>query len=305
MNAKPSYLKLYATGELKKRLKKVNSILEKCSLCPRKCGINRFKNEKGFCKVGRLSKVSSFNAHFGEEPPISGISGSGTIFFTHCNLQCAYCQNYPISQLGHGEEVTTQDLALMMLSLQNKKCHNINFVTPTHVIGQILEALEIAIEKGLSIPLVYNSGGYDSQRTLRLLEGIIDIYMPDAKYALDVTALKYSNAPCYSSINKKALSEMHRQVGDLRMDDDGVAQRGLLIRHLVLPGDISGSKDILGFIADKISKNTYMSIMAQYHPAYRAYEYPELSRRIFHEEYASVLETAEELGLERGWRQIL
>ncbi len=305
MNLKPSYLKLYATGELKKRVKSINSILEKCSLCARKCGVNRLKNEEGFCKVGRLSKVSSFNAHFGEEPPISGISGSGTIFFTHCNLQCVYCQNYPISQLGHGEEVSSKNLAGMMLSLQNKKCHNINFVTPTHVIGQILEALEIAIEKGLSIPLVYNSGGYDSVHTLKLLEGIIDIYMPDAKYALDAMAVKHSNAPGYPDINKKALSEMYRQVGDLIMDDDGIAQRGLLVRHLVLPGNISGSKEVLGFIADKISKNTYMSIMAQYHPAYRAYEYPLLSHRISHEEYASVLETADELGLQRGWRQIL
>ncbi len=305
MKLQPLYLRLYQNSEFKQRIKSVYLKLERCTLCPRKCGVNRLKNERGICKVGFFPVVSSFNVHFGEEPPISGSLGSGTIFFTHCNLRCVYCQNYPISQLGYGEEVSFEKLAEMMLDLQNKKCHNINFVTPTHVIGQILIALEIAIEKGLNIPLVYNSSGYDSVDTLRLLENIIDIYMPDTKYSNDNKAVKYSNAPDYWNINRKALLEMYRQVGELKLDINGVAQRGLLIRHLVLPENISESAKILNFIAHKISKNTYMSIMAQYHPAYKSYEYPELLHRITLREYKSVLEIADKLGLEQGWRQTL
>jgi putative pyruvate formate lyase activating enzyme len=305
MKLPPSYLKLYRTGELKKRIETAYALMGKCTICPRKCAVNRLKNERGICGIGLLPLVSSFNAHFGEEPPISGHSGSGTIFFTRCNLKCVYCQNYPISQLGHGEEVTIQRLAEIMLSLQKDKCHNINLVTPTHVVPQILAALLIASEKGLNIPLVYNSGGYESQETLKLLDGVIDIYLPDAKYSNNGSSLKYSGAGNYVEVNKKTLLEMHRQVGDLVMDEEGIAQRGLLIRHLVLPENISGSKEVLTFIARKISPNTYMSLMAQYHPAHRANDYPELSRRVVLEEYAAVLKIARRLGLDRGWKQIL
>jgi putative pyruvate formate lyase activating enzyme len=298
-----SYVELYERGILKKRKEKLNKLLEKCHLCPRKCLVNRLQDEKGFCGAGRRVVVSSYNLHFGEEPPISGYRGSGTIFFTHCNLRCCFCQNYPISQLGNGQEVDISELATMMTKLQKLGAHNINFVTPTHFVPQIVEALEVAVGEGLKIPLVYNSGGYDSVETLQLLDGIVDIYMPDAKYSSPETARRYSKADDYFEVNKKALLEMHRQVGDLKMDKEGIANRGLLIRHLVMPEDVVGSRKVLEFIAKNISQNTYMSIMAQYHPAHLAFEFPELSRRISKREYDAVLKMADELGLERGWRQ--
>jgi putative pyruvate formate lyase activating enzyme len=298
-----SYVELYERGILKKRKEKLNKLLEKCHLCPRKCLVNRLQDEKGFCGAGRRVVVSSYNLHFGEEPPISGYRGSGTIFFTHCNLRCCFCQNYPISQLGNGQEVDISELATMMTKLQKLGAHNINFVTPTHFVPPIVEALEVAVGEGLKIPLVYNSGGYDSVETLQLLDGIVDIYMPDAKYSSPETARRYSKADDYFEVNKKALLEMHRQVGDLKMDKEGIANRGLLIRHLVMPEDVVGSRKVLEFIAKNISQNTYMSIMAQYHPAHLAFEFPELSRRISKREYDAVLKMADELGLERGWRQ--
>ena len=298
-----SYVELYEKGILKKRKEKLNKLLEKCHLCPRKCLVNRLQDEKGFCGAGRRVVVSSYNLHFGEEPPISGYRGSGTIFFTHCNLRCCFCQNYPISQLGNGQEVDISELATMMTKLQKLGAHNINFVTPTHFVPPIVEALEVAVGEGLKIPLVYNSGGYDSVETLQLLDGIVDIYMPDAKYSSPETARRYSKADDYFEVNKKALLEMHRQVGDLKMDKEGIANRGLLIRHLVMPEDVVGSRKVLEFIAKNISQNTYMSIMAQYHPAHLAFEFPELSRRISKREYDAVLKMADELGLERGWRQ--
>lgn len=298
-----SYIELYERGILKKREEELNKLLEKCHLCPRKCLVNRLQDEKGFCGAGRRVVVSSCNLHFGEEPPISGYRGSGTIFFTHCNLRCCFCQNYPISQLGNGQEVEISELAKMMVKLQKLGAHNINFVTPTHFVPQIIEALELAVREGLNIPLVYNSGGYDSVETLKFLDGIVDIYMPDAKYSNSQSARTYSRAADYFEVNKKALLEMHRQVGDLKMDREGIAERGLLIRHLVMPEDIVGSGRVLEFIAKNISKNTYMSIMAQYHPAHLAFEFPELSRRISKTEYDAVLKMADELGLERGWRQ--
>jgi len=298
-----SYVELYERGILKKRKEKLNKLLEKCHLCPRKCLVNRLQDEKGFCGAGRRVVVSSYNLHFGEEPPISGYRGSGTIFFTHCNLRCCFCQNYPISQLGNGQEVDISQLATMMTKLQKLGAHNINFVTPTHFVPPIVEALEVAVGEGLKIPLVYNSGGYDSVETLQLLDGIVDIYMPDAKYSSPETARRYSKADDYFEVNKKALLEMHRQVGDLKMDKEGIANRGLLIRHLVMPEDVAGSRKVLEFIAKNISQNTYMSIMAQYHPAHLAFEFPELSRRISKREYDAVLKMADELGLERGWRQ--
>ncbi|MFQ5866440.1 MAG: radical SAM protein [bacterium] len=298
-----SYVELYERGILKKRKEELNKLLERCHLCPRKCLVNRVQDEKGFCGAGTRVVVSSYNLHFGEEPPISGYRGSGTIFFTQCNLRCCFCQNYPISQLGNGQEVEISELATMMVKLQKLGAHNINFVTPTHFVPQIVEALDLAVREGLKIPLVYNSGGYDSVETLELLEGIVDIYMPDAKYSNPESARTYSRAADYFEVNRKALLEMHRQVGDLKMDRDGIAKWGLLIRHLVMPEDIAGSRSVLEFIAKNISKNTYMSIMAQYHPAHLAFEFPELSRRISKREYDAVLKMADELGLERGWRQ--
>lgn len=298
-----SYVELYERGILKKRKEELYKLLEKCHLCPRKCLVNRLQDERGFCEAGKRVAVSSYNLHFGEEPPISGYRGSGTIFFTHCNLRCCFCQNYPISQLGNGQEVEISELAKMMVKLQKLGAHNINFVTPTHFVPQIVEALELAVREGLNIPLVYNSGGYDSVETLKLLDGVVDIYMPDAKYSNSQSAQTYSRAADYFEVNKKALLEMHRQVGDLKMDKEGIAKQGLLIRHLVMPEDIVGSRGVLEFIAKNISQNTYMSIMAQYHPAHLAFEFPELSRKISKTEYDAVLKMADELGLERGWRQ--
>jgi len=277
--------------------------LSDCDICPRNCHVNRQKGERGICSTGRHAQVSSYNLHFGEEPPISGFRGSGTIFFTHCNLKCCFCQNYPISQLGHGREVSSPELAEIMLRLQEKGAHNINFVTPTHVIPQIIEALEIARERGFCLPLVYNSGGYDKVETLKLMEGIIDIYMPDAKYYDEKKSEKYSSAPDYFRVNQEALLEMHRQVGELVLNKEGIATRGLLIRHLVLPENISSSREILEFISKRISPETYLSIMAQYHPAHTAVKYHELNRRITRKEYQQVLDWADEFGLHQGYRQ--
>jgi len=278
--------------------------LSKCSVCPRNCNVNRLENELGFCKIGKNPKISAYNLHFGEEPPISGICGSGTIFFTGCNLKCVFCQNYPISQRCYGNEITVEKLSGIMMALQNQNANNINLVTPTHVIPQIIEAVLLAKNKGLKIPIAYNSGGYEKIETLKLLEGIIDIYMPDAKYSNDSMAEKYSQVKNYCEINKKSLKEMHRQVGDLQIKN-GIAVKGLLIRHLVLPDNIAGSKKIFKFIAKEISPKTYISIMAQYHPANRTDEFPELQRKITDEEYSQVLNWADEFDLTSGWRQEL
>ncbi|MFQ6067434.1 MAG: radical SAM protein, partial [bacterium] len=236
-------------------------------------------------------------------PPISGYRGSGTIFLTHCNLRCLFCQNYPISHLGNGNKVSTHELSQMMLTLQKRGCHNINLVTPTHFIPQILSGLSEAIDNGLSIPLVYNCSGYESVETLKLLEGIVDIYMPDLKYGAREAGEKYSSAPDYFEIAKKAIKEMHRQVGDLRLDREGIAQRGLLVRHLVLPNGLGGTRKVFVFLAEEISSHTYISIMSQYFPAYEAQEFKELNRRITPQEYQQALDIANRLGLERGWRQ--
>jgi len=274
--------------------------LASCEVCPRRCGTNRLKDERGFCRIGRLARVASFAPHFGEEPPLVGSSGSGTIFFSGCNLACVFCQNYDISQQDHGQDVSADALASMMLQLQDLGCHNINFVTPTHVVPQILEALVLAIDDGLRVPLVYNSGGYDSVKTVQLLDGIFDIYMPDAKYGSDDVALKYSGAPDYTHIMKTAIKEMHRQVGDLIMDEDGVATRGLLVRHLVLPGDLAGSAEVVRFLSEEISPNTYLNVMAQYRPEYKACRFPELNRRISAKEYNDAVRLAARAGLTRG-----
>jgi putative pyruvate formate lyase activating enzyme len=294
----PSYLNL-GKKELKRRIERLFKILESCEICPRKCHVNRLKGEKGYCQLGYLPMVSAYHPHFGEETPLVGKYGSGTIFMTSCNLSCVYCQNYEISQLRIGEEVSFERLAEMMIELQNLGCHNINLVTPTPQVLAILKSLEIAIDKGLKIPLVYNTSSYDSLEVLKLLDGIIDIYLPDARYSDDKIALKYSNASNYFEIMKKAIKEMHRQVGDLVINEEGIAIRGLIIRHLVLPNGLAGSEKIFEFIAKEVSKNTFLNIMDQYWPAYKAHQYPELSRRITKEEFQEAINLAKKFGLKR------
>ena len=271
-----------------------------CDLCPRCCGVDRLSGQRGFCRTGRYAGVASYAPHFGEEDCLAGSAGSGTIFFSGCNLSCLFCQNHDISQQDARRAVSAEELSRMMLALQDCGCHNINFVTPTHVVPQILEALALACEDGLRLPLVYNSGGYERVETLRLLEGVIDIYMPDAKYGQDGPALKYSGAPDYVERMKAALKEMHRQVGDLVLDEAGIARRGLLVRHLVLPERAAGTAEVVSFISQEISKNTYLNVMAQYHPAYNACRFPELCRPISAREYARALALAAEAGLTRG-----
>lgn len=290
------YVNLFKTGELRQRRDAGLKFLQKCSVCPRNCSVNRLKNEKGFCQTGRHAIVSSFCPHHGEEPPISGYHGSGTIFFSHCNLSCVFCQNYEISQKGEGEEVGSEKLADMMIRLQKIGCHNINFVSPSHVIPHILEGLVIATEKGLTIPLVYNSNGYDSLEMLSLLENVIDIYMPDFKYSSDKNAQDLSGCAGYWEVSTCALQEMFRQVGPLQMTHDGVAQRGLLVRHLVLPHDLSGSYEVLKFLAEEVSQEVYLSLMAQYHPCYKAHGDKRISRRITKNEYTRVLTWAKDFG---------
>jgi putative pyruvate formate lyase activating enzyme len=243
--------------------------------------------------------VSSYGPHFGEEAPLVGRHGSGTIFFTYCNLHCTFCQNYTISQLGEGSPINKEQLAEMMLSLQSRGCHNINLVSPTHVVPYILEALELAADKGLHLPLVYNSGGYDAVETLKLLDGIVDIYMPDMKYSDAKTAEELSGIKGYPEINKAAVKEMHRQVGDLRLDEDGIAQRGLLVRHLVLPNKLAGTEGVVRFLAREISANTYLNIMAQYHPCHRAFDMPQLARPLLEQEFQDAIDLAHRQGLNR------
>lgn len=276
-------------------------ILRECTLCPRNCRVNRLKDQLGCCEIGSQAKVSSFGPHFGEEPPLVGRCGSGTIFFSRCNLRCLFCQNYDISQLGEGYLVEEGRLAEMMLSLQEGGCHNLNLVTPTHVVPQILGALTLARSQGLHLPIVYNCGGYESLSTLKMLEGIIEIYMPDAKYASGEVAGELSDAPDYPGIMKEALKEMHRQVGDLQMDARGVAVSGLLVRHLVLPHDLAGTQEIMRFLAQEVSRNTYVNIMDQYRPAFKAPYHLRMRRRITSSEYQEAIQAALQEGLHRGF----
>jgi len=289
---------------MQEEIKRAYKLLEGCRLCPRNCGVDRLKGELGFCKAPLAPMVSSFHAHFGEEPPISGFRGSGTIFFTHCSLKCVFCQNYPITHLGEGREVRIEELAGMMLKLQAQGCHNINFVTPTHYMPQILEAVFLARKKGLRLPLVYNCGGYESLESLKILDGIIDIYMPDMKYSDASVAKRFSFAPDYFEVSKKAVKEMHRQVGDLKVEK-GIARKGLLIRHLALPDGLAGSRAIFDFIVKELSPDTYVNIMAQYYPCHLAHKFPEISRRITHSEYIDTLKLAKQKGLSGGFRQVL
>lgn len=296
----PAYLKLYRSGKLEERVQEAYQHLEDCDLCARYCHVNRRETTRGaVCRTGERAVVSSYGAHHGEEDPLRGRRGSGTIFFAWCNLRCEFCQNWDISWEGRGREVEPEEIAVMMLRLQDQGCHNINFVSPSHVVPQILAAVLVAAEAGLHIPLVYNTGGYDSPKALKLLDGVIDIYMPDMKYGDSEVARKYSRARNYAEVNQAAIKEMHRQVGDLEINGHGVAQRGLLVRHLILPDDLAGTDDILRFLAEEISPDTYINLMDQYRPAYRAHEYPPLDRPLAGEEYRAALELAEKHGLRR------
>lgn len=299
----PRYLELLDSGELKNRVARAYRAMRSCTLCPRDCKVNRLKDEKGFCTIGKRASVGSSNSHRGEEPPISGSRGSGTIFFTSCNMRCIFCQNYPISQLRHGKEVTPHELAKIMLQLQKDGCHNINLVTPSHVIPQFLAGLYIAAKKGLKLPIVSNSSGYEGMEALKLLDGAIDIYMPDIKYSNNENAATYSNAPDYWDRVRPAIKEMYRQVGDLKMDDEGIAISGLIIRHMVLPENISGTEDVLKFISEEISAGTYISLMSQYFPAHQALTHPLINRRVTKEEFQRAVGAFHENGLTNGWLQ--
>jgi putative pyruvate formate lyase activating enzyme len=295
----PSYIEAHRTGRLAESIRRSYQMLENCHVCPRECGVNRLRDEKGVCRTGRLAMVSSYSPHFGEEDPLVGTNGSGTIFITNCNLLCVFCQNWEISHLGEGSEVSSEALAHMMLQLQGLGCHNINFVTPTHVVPQILDALRHAIEGGLNVPLIYNTGGYDAVEALKLLEGIFDIYMPDFKFWDPEAARRYLKAPDYPEKAKEAIREMHRQVGDLTLDEKGIAMRGMLLRHLVMPGGLAGTREIMRFVSREISPDTYVNIMDQYHPCGNAAKYPPLDRRISRDEYEEALRAAREEGISR------
>jgi len=297
----PSYIALFEKGELNQRIQLLKEFLKECRLCPRECRVNRLNGEVGYCKAPSEIMVSSAFPHFGEEPPLVGYHGSGTIFLTHCNLRCVFCQNYDISHLGRGEQITSSEIAKAMVKLQEMGCHNINFVTPTHYAPQIVASLPEAIEMGLSLPIVYNCSGYESIEVIRLLDGVIDIYMPDAKYMEEKFSKQFSNAPDYPEVIKKVLKEMYRQVGDLKTNSKRIAERGLLIRHLVMPGGVASSEAVLKFIAEEISPHSYVNIMDQYRPEYRAYEYSEISRRITHKEYLEAIQMAKRFHLYRGF----
>jgi len=293
-------LQLFTDGELQQRVKQAQEILKNCDLCPRNCAVNRYEGELGICSTGRYARVASYAAHFGEEQPISGRYGSGTIFFASCNLKCCFCQNYDISHFSEDfQEISPRQLAAVMLHLQDKKCHNINLVSPSHVVPQILEALVLALEQGLTIPLVYNSSGYESPDTLALLDGVIDIYMPDFKFWKSVTGRNYCNAEDYPGITRIATSIMHEQVGDLVIDDDGIAAHGLLVRHLVMPDGLDETKKILRFIAESVSPQTYVNIMDQYRPCGSSDQHPELGRSISSDEYQKSIHFASLAGLKR------
>ena len=282
-------------AELERRIEKLYEILENCTLCPRNCKVNRFVSKNGACRTGIKPIVSSFGPHFGEESFLVGNNGSGTIFFSNCNLNCVFCQNWEISQMGVGEEIDVEELSKIMLKLQKMGCENINLVSPTHQVPMIVDAVSRAWQKGLKLPIVYNCGGYESIETLKLLEGIVDIYMPDFKYGDDEKALKYSKVPNYTSVVKRALEEMYRQVGPLNIES-GVATRGVFVRHLIMPNDASSSEKVLQLIAS-VSLDIPVNIMTQYYPAFKAHQYAELNRRITREEFIKVVEKARTLGL--------
>ncbi len=298
-----AYLSLLRTGELKERVAQAYQHLEKCDVCAWECGADRLAGKLGVCRTGEMARLSSYGPHLGEEDPLRGWRGSGTVFFARCNLRCQYCQNHDISQADAGELIEPEALAAVMLELQSYGCHNINFVSPSHVVPQILAAVLIAAQAGLRLPLVYNTGGYDSLAMLELLDGVIDIYMPDMKYSSPQIARHYSKIPHYPQINQAAVKEMHRQVGDLQIDERGLAQRGLLVRHLVLPNGLAGTGEIVRFLAEEISPDTYLNLMDQYRPAYMVQQYPnqytKLRKPITRQEYQEALQLAQEAGLRR------
>lgn len=297
--SRPAYINALQQSRLPSAAAQAGAALADCTLCPRHCGVDRTAGETGYCNTGKWARVASYNAHFGEEAPLVGRRGSGTIFFAHCNLLCNFCQNFEISHGGEGWEVSDRQLAEIMLELQAMGCHNINFVTPSHVVPQILASLIPAIEGGLNVPLVFNSSGYDRVETLRLLDGIVDIYMPDFKFWDAAIAEQTCRAPDYPRVAQAAVIEMHRQVGDLAISDDGLALRGLLLRHLVLPGGLAGTREIMRFIATRISKNTYVNIMPQYRPCGRAHEVPALAAALSGEDFKEALRQAQAEGITR------
>ncbi|HEY4492352.1 MAG TPA: radical SAM protein, partial [Acidobacteriota bacterium] len=292
----PAYLKL-PLSEIERRAEEAVASLQDCRVCPRNCAIDRLQDQKAVCKTGRYARVSSYFHHFGEEDCLRGWRGSGTIFFSMCNLRCVFCQNYDISQFEVGEVVRPERLAEMMIALQQGGCHNINFVTPEHVVPQIMEALPIAIRSGLHLPIVYNTSAYDSMDSLRWLNGIVDIYMPDFKYFTEENSKRYSKAKDYAEVAKRTIKEMYRQVGDLVFDASGLALRGLLVRHLVMPGGVADTAKVMRYIAEEISPNTYVNVMGQYYPAGKTEKYPEIHRRIYDEEFGQALLMARQAGL--------
>jgi putative pyruvate formate lyase activating enzyme len=295
----PAYLSLLKAGTLDERAALAVQRLSCCDLCAWECKVDRIAGKLGVCRSGLLARVSSFGPHLGEERPLRGWRGSGTVFFARCNLRCQYCQNHEISQTDAGREVKPQELSAILLELQEEGCHNINFVTPSHVVPQILAAVSIAARAGLRIPLVYNTGGYDSVSTLKLLDGVIDIYMPDMKYASPQAGLRYSKVRNYPAVNRAAVSEMHRQVGELQIDERGLARRGMLVRHLVLPYGLAGTAEIVRFLAAEISANTYLNVMDQYHPAFNAHLFTKLNRPVTRAEYQEAVDLALKAGLQR------
>ena len=297
----PAYMELFHNGELYRRSRQALRSLANCKVCPRDCEVNRLNNEHSVCKTGRKARVGSYAPHYGEEDCLRGTNGSGTIFFSLCNLKCVFCQNYDISQDGDGVEVSPEDLAGMMLDLQNRGCHNINFVTPEHVVPQILEALPLAVQMGLRLPLVYNTGAYDSMESMQMMEGIVDIYMPDYKYWSNERSQKYLKAKDYPETARTVIKEMHRQVGDLVLDENGLAKRGVLLRHLVMPEGLEDAENIMKYLSKEISADTYLNIMAQYFPAGKVNEikYQEINRRPHSQELATVEQIARQYGLYR------
>lgn len=299
----PSYLNLYETGELAERAAAAWEVLRSCTICPQNCRCNRIAGKTGVCRSGTEAIVASWNVHRREEPPISGTRGAGSIFFGYCQARCTYCQNFPLSQGGLGHRVGPERLADMMLYLQKKKCHNLDLVTPTHFVPQILAALVLACAKGLRLPIVYNCAGYETLETLKLLDGVVDIYLPDSKYSDDKNALRTSKMPHYVASNQATLREMYRQVGVLQLDEEGIARRGLLIRHLVMPEDISGTREVLRWIAEELAPDTPVSLMDQYFPAWKAVNDPVLNRRLTWTEYRAAMDALEEFDLTAGYVQ--
>jgi putative pyruvate formate lyase activating enzyme len=295
----PAYLELFESGELARRAERAVASLARCEVCPRDCRVDRLAGEAKVCSTGRLARVSSYFPHFGEEDCLRGALGSGTIFFSFCNLKCVFCQNHDASQAGHGDEVTAERLAAMMLELQAIGCHNINFVTPEHVVPEVLEALVVAAERGLRLPIVYNTSAYDAMESLALLDGVVDIYMPDFKVWTKQSAIRYLKAKDYPEVARRVIQEMHRQVGPLEIDRRGLARRGLLVRHLLMPGLLDETRDILRFLAEEVSPETYVNVMGQYRPEYRAGSYPEIDRRPTHDELRRARALACEAGLSR------